>query len=301
MKTTKKIWLNGNFVNWEDAQIHILTHTLHYGSGIFEGIRAYKTERGSAVFRLKDHIKRLFYSAKILEMKIPFSLNEIQQAILKLIKINKIEECYIRPISFFGYGKMGLSPKGAPVNLAIALWPWENYLGDKPIKVGISKYIRIHPQSTVVDAKICGHYVNSILASLETQKQNVQEVLLLDANGYVAEAPGANIFIVKNKKLLTPPLGSIFPGITRDSILKIAKDLNIKTEEKKLSLKDVKSADEAFFTGTATEVCPIGWIDNVMIIKDEKTGEITKKLKHFYDKVIHGKERKYFKWLNFIE
>lgn len=297
---TKKIWFNGKFINWNDAKIHVLTHTLHYGGGIFEGIRAYQTQKGTAVFRLKEHIDRLFYSAKILEMKIPFSSKEIQKAILELIKINKIEECYIRPIAFFGYGIMGLSPKDAPINLAIALWPWQNYLGDKPIKVGISKYIRIHPKSTMVEAKICGHYVNSILAGLEAKKQNVQEVLLFDYQGNVAEASGANIFIVKNKKLFTPSVGSIFPGITRDSILQIANNLGIETKEKNFSLKDVKLADEAFFVGTATEVCPIGEIDGVMI-NNRKIGEITQKLKTSYQNIIHGKEKKYFKWLTLVK
>ena len=300
MEEVEKIWFNGKFVDWKEAKIHILTHTLHYGGGVFEGIRAYKTERGPAVFRLKDHIKRLFYSAKALEMEIPFSLEEIERAILELIKINKIEECYIRPIVIFGYGKMGLNLKEAPVSVAITLWPWEKYLGEKPIKVKVSRYIRIHPKSTVATAKICGHYVNSILASLEAQKSGFDEALFLDFEGFVAEGPGENIFIVKDKKLFTPLAGSILPGITRDSILKVAKNLNIETQEKKISLKEIKRADEAFFTGTAVEICPIGKIDDILI-NNGKIGEITKQIKDLYQRIIRGKEKKYLNWLQFIQ
>lgn len=299
MEEVKKIWFNGKLIDWGKAKIHILTHTLHYGGGAFEGIRTYQTEKGPAVFRLKDHIKRLFYSAKVLRMKIPFSQKEIENAVLKLIKINKVSECYIRPIAFYGYGKMGLNPTGSPVNLAIALWPWEKYLGEKPVKVKVSSYIRIHPKSTVADAKICGHYANSILATLEAHKLGFDEALFLDYEGFVAEGPGENIFMVKDKKLFTPSKGSILPGITRDTVLKIANDLGIKAKEKKIGLDELKNADEAFFVGTAAEITPIAKIDNTLI-NNGKIGEITQKIKNFYQRIIHGQEKKYLHWLTFL-
>ena len=300
MKEIKKIWFNGKIINWKKARIHILTHALHYGSGVFEGIRAYNTSRGPAVFRLKDHIKRFFYSASALEMKIPFSRKIIENAVLEIIKINKIKECYIRPIAFFGYGKMGLYPKGVPVDIAIIVWPWKAYLGEKPVKIKISKYIRIHPKSTVADAKICGHYVNSILASLEAKKAGFDEALFLDFEGFIAEGPGENIFIVKNGEIFTPKSGSILPGITRDSVFKIASNLGIKVKEKKISLDEAKDADEAFFAGTAAEISPIGKIDN-SLIGNGKTGEITKKVKNAYEKIVHGEEKKYLRWLSFVK
>lgn len=276
-----------------------MTHGLHYGNGVFEGIRAYNAKKGPAVFRLKEHIARFFYSAKALEMKIPFSKKELKRAVLETISINNLKECYIRPIAFTGYGKMGLNPKGAPIEVAIAAWAWGAYLGNKEtIKVKISKYIRIHPRSCPVQAKICGYYVNSILASLEAQKNKVDECLLLDYQGYVAEGPGENIFMVKNKKLFTPKLGSILGGITRDTIIKIAKDLNIKIEEKEISVSELKSADEAFFCGTAVEIQPIGKIDKTLI-NQKNIGKITKKIKNLYQRIIHGKEKKYSYWLSY--
>lgn len=298
METTKKIWFNGKVIDWEKAQVHILTHTLHYGAGVFEGIRAYKTEKGPAVFRLDDHLKRFFYSASCMKMKIPFTLAETKKAILDLIRINKVDECYIRPIAFFGQ-KMGLSPKGVEVNLAIALWPWGNYLGGKPVKVIISKNIRLHPESVVADAKICGYYINSIFASLEAHDRKADEALLLDYRGNLAEGPGENIFLVKDKKLLTPEKFSILPGITRDSVIKIAKDLKITVIEKKIKPKELKNIDEAFFTGTAAEICPIGKIDKISI-NQGKIGPITKIIRDLYLKTVHGQEKKYLKWLSFV-
>jgi branched-chain amino acid aminotransferase len=300
MEETEKIWMDGEFVGWKEAKIHVLTHTLHYGGGVFEGIRAYKTEKGPAVFRLPEHIKRLFYSASCLEMEIPFSEDEIEKAVLDTVRVNKVNGCYIRPIVFFGYGKMGLNPEGAPVRVAIAVWPWGAYLGDdKVIKVKISKYIRIHPKSTITDAKICGHYVNSIFSSLEAKKENAKEALLLDFEGYVAEGPGENIFIVKDGQLYTPPLGTILAGITRDSVIKIAKDLDIGVEERKISVGELKSADEAFFVGTAAEVCPIGKIDGNNIA-DGKPGQITMKIQKIYKRAVKGQEEKYLNWLTFV-
>ncbi len=301
MEQTKKIWLNGRFIDWQEAKIHILTHTLHYGGGVFEGIRAYKTRKGPAVFRLPEHIKRLFYSASALEMEIPFSKQELEKAVLETVKVNEVEECYIRPIVFFGYGKMGLNPKGCPVQVAIAVWPWGAYLGGKEaVRVKISKYKRIDPRSTVADAKITGHYVNSILASLEAQKTGFDEALLLDGNGYIAEGPGENIFIIKDKNIFTPPKGAILPGITRDSVITIAKDLGFRVEEKNLTVEELKSADEAFFSGTAVEICPIAQIDQCLI-GNGMPGEITQKIKEIYQKIVQGEEERYLNWLSFVE
>jgi branched-chain amino acid aminotransferase len=299
MEKTKYIWFNGKFLRWQQAKIHILTHALHYGSGVFEGIRCYRTKDGPAVFRLKEHIERLFNSAKFLKMKIPFSKKEIQKAILRLIKLNKTEECYIRPIVFYGYGKMGLNPKGANIDCAVILWPWGKYLKDK-VKVKISKFIRFHPQSVVSTAKVCGYYVNSIFATFDAEKDGFDESILLDHRGFVAEGPGENIFIVKNKKLLTPKLGSILPGITRDSIIKIARDLKIKVIEKDISVKELKNCDEAFFTGTAAEITPIYQIDEKIINKGE-VGEITKILQENFYQIVHGEDKKYKKWLAYVK
>ncbi|MGC8981458.1 MAG: branched-chain amino acid transaminase [Minisyncoccia bacterium] len=298
MEKTKFIWMNGKFVKWEDAKIHILSHALHYGSGVFEGIRCYKTNRGPAIFRLNEHIDRLFNSAKFLKIKIPFNKNQIKKAIIELIKINKVDECYIRPIVFYGYGKMGLNPKGAEINCAIAIWPWGKYLKDK-VKVKISKFIRLHPKSIISEAKICGYYVNSIFASLDAKDSNFDEALLLDYRGYIAEGPGENIFIVKNKIICTPKLGNILPGITRDSIIRIAKDLKFKVIEKDISIKELKNCDEAFFTGTAAEVTPIFKIDNKLINRGE-IGEITKILKEKFHKIVYGEEPKYKNWLTYV-
>lgn len=300
MEKTKKIWFNGKFVDWEKAKIHILTHALHYGSAVFEGIRAYEAKQGPAIFRLPDHIDRFFSSAKILEMKIPYSSAKIKKAILETVKISKLKEGYIRPIAFFGYGKMGLNPKGTPVNMAIACWPWGAYLGkEKPVKVKISRFIRLHPQSCPMEAKISGYYVNSILTSLEAKKEGFDEALLLDYQGYVAEGPGENIFLVKNNKLYTPSLGTILPGITRASMIEIAKDLGISVKEKKITLKEIKLADEVFFTGTAVEICPIGQIDNTLI-SNGQIGKITKKIKEIFEKIVKGEEKKYLKWLTYV-
>ncbi len=299
MIKTKYIWFNGKFLRWEQAKIHVLTHALHYGSGVFEGIRCYKTQNGPAVFRLKEHIERLFNSAKFLEMKIPFSKKEIQKAILELIKLNKIEECYIRPIVFYGYGKMGLNPKGVNIDCAIIVWPWGKYLKDK-VKVKISKFIKLHPQSVISFAKICGYYVNSIFATFDALRDGFDESILLDYRGFVAEGSAENIFIVKNKKLLTPKLGSILPGITRDSIIKIAKDIKIEVIEKNISVKELKNCDEAFFTGTAAEITPIYQIDNKIISKGE-IGEITKILQEKFYQIIHGEDKQYKNWLTYVK
>ncbi len=297
---TKKIWLNGRMTDWQNASVHVLSHALHYGSGVFEGIRFYKTARGAAIFRLKEHVARLFYSARSLEMKIPFTQKQVFDAIVKTVRINKISAGYIRPLAFFDYGKMGLNPTGAKVSLAIACWPWNSYLGGKPIRVKTSKFIRLHPDSVVGDAKVCGHYVNSILASLETQKAKFDEALFLDHRGFVAEGPGENIFFLKKGILHTPKLGSILAGITRMSVAELAeKEFKMKIREGNFKLPDVYSADEVFFTGTAAEIQPIGSIDSRKI-SDGKVGEFTAKLREKFLAVVAGEVPKYKKWLTTV-
>ncbi|MFH0834141.1 MAG: branched-chain amino acid transaminase [Patescibacteria group bacterium] len=298
---TKKIWLNGHLTDWQKANVHVLSHALHYGSGVFEGIRFYSTKKGPAVFRLKEHVARLFYSARALEMKIPFSQKEVADAICQTVAANKIPAGYIRPIAFFDYGKMGLNPVGAPVSLAIACWPWDSYLGGKPIRVKTSKFIRLHPDSVVGDAKVCGHYVNSILASLEIKRAKYDEALFLDHKGFVAEGPGENIFFLKKGVLHTPKLGSILAGITRMSVVEIAqKEFGVKTKEGSFKTKDFYSAEEVFFTGTAAEVQPIGSLDDHKI-GDGKGGKFTAQLRAKFLSVVAGEDPKYQKWLTFVK
>lgn len=296
MEETDFIWMNGKLINWKNAKVHVLSHALHYGSGVFEGIRVYKTEKGSAIFRLKEHVKRLFDSAFSLFMKVLYSEQDIENAIKETVKANKLEEGYIRPIIFYGYGKMGLDPKGAKIDVAIAVWPWGAYIGESA-KVMTSSYIRIHPKSLKADKKVCGHYINSILASLEAKGKGYDEALLLDYEGNIAEGPGENIFLIKNGKIKTPALkGQILPGITRNSVIKIAKDLGYEVSEGNISLEELKEADELFFTGTATEVIPIVKLDDKEFEKGEATGKIREK----YLDIVHGKDKKYEKWLSYV-
>ncbi|MEI7511705.1 MAG: branched-chain amino acid transaminase [Candidatus Peregrinibacteria bacterium] len=292
------IWFNGQIMPWADAKIHVITHSLHYGSAVFEGERFYKTgENETAIFRLADHTKRLFYSASVLKMDIPFSVEEINAVHIDLLAKNGLSSGYIRPLAFFGE-KMGLNPKGAPVETLIAAWGWGKYLADKPLSVKISKYIRIHPKSLITDAKVSGYYANSIFASQEIEGE-YDEALLLDFNGNVAEGPGENIFMVKNGEIFTPALGSILPGITRDSIMTIARDLGYRVTEKELSPDDLFTADELFFTGSAAEVSAIGTLDDRQI-SDGNEGKITKIIKTKYFDAVQGKAPEYEAWLTRI-
>jgi branched-chain amino acid aminotransferase len=299
MQTTKFIWFNGKLVPWDEAKIHVLTHTLHYGGGTFEGIRFYKTSQGSAIFRLKDHVERLFYSANALKMPLKYTREEVTAAIIEVGKVNGLEEGYIRPLLYYGYGKMGVSPVGAPVDFAVACWPWDNYLGQECIDVKTSQFIRIHPHSTIVDAKLCGHYLNSILASLELQGTHYHEALLLDSEGYISEGPGENFFMVKNAVLYTPKLGTILPGITRDTVLKLAKEKGLVVQETDITLEEALQADETFFTGTAAEITPIRSI-NDRAIGDGDIGPITRKIKEAYTQIIHGKDPNFKDFLTLI-
>lgn len=299
MTPQKYIWMNGKLIPWKKATVHVLSHTLHYGAGAFEGTRCYETPDGPAIFRLKDHTKRLMYSAKAIGMKVPYSQSVLNDAQLQLIKKNKLKHAYIRPLLFFGYGKMGLNPKGAPVEAMIAAWPWGTYLSDEPIDIQTSQYIRIHPKSTVSDAKITGHYVNSIMAVNALNGTKYDEALLLDYKGNIAEGPGENFFMVKKNIIYTPPLGNILKGITRETIEMLAEDLGFKVKEKTMKLKDAYAADESFFTGTAAEVTSIGSIDGKKLNKG-KIGPVTSILRETYMNLVHGEHKMSKKYLSFV-
>ena len=300
MKSSKYIWKNGKFVKWEDAQTHVLSHTLHYSGGVFEGIRFYKTDQGSAIFRLKEHTQRFFYSAKTIHMHLPYSQKEFMSEVAKTVKKNNLKTGYIRPLAYYGYGNLTVVPKNIPPETIIAAWEWGAYLEHSSVRVKISNFIRIHPASTVADAKLCGNYINSILAVLEAQKEGHDEALFLDHKGYIAEASGENFFLVKDKKIYTPELGSILPGITRSAIIELARDLGYKVIEKKLKPKDLKHATEAFFSGTAVEITPIASVDNIKF-KFSEGGPITKHLKEEFLKIVTGKNPKYKKWLTYVK
>lgn len=296
---TRYIWLNGKFVEWKKANVHILTHALHYGSGVFEGIRFYKTKKNSIIFRLDDHLNRLFNSAKVLKIKIPYSKAQLKKSIINLIKMNKIEEGYIRPIIFYGYGTLGLNPLKNTIDTAILTIPFGKYLPG-PVKVKISKFIRLHPKSIIPAAKVCGYYVNSIFALLDAKESGFDEAILLDHRGYIAEGSGENVFIVKKKTIYTPKLGSILPGITRDTVFKIADILKIKLREKDISVEEFKNADEIFLTGTAAEITPVIQVDNKLINKGN-VGEITSKIQDTFSKIIRGEIKKFVQWLTFVK
>lgn len=295
--------MDGTLVNWDDAHVHVLTHTLHYGLGVFEGIRCYKTAKGSAIFRLDEHIDRLFNSAHIFMMKIPYSKKEISNAIVQTIKANKLKECYIRPLVYLGYGAMGLDSRDNPVHVAIAVWPWGAYLGDRGITHGIrikvSSFIRHHVNIDMTRGKVCGYYVNSQLAKFEAKACGFDEALLLDTEGYVSEGSGENIFIVRNGKIRTTPLTSILEGITRDSIMQIAADCKLTVQEERFTRDELYIADEAFFTGTAAEVTPIREVDGRKI-GSGSPGKITKRLQSLFFDAVKGKNRHYESWLTRI-
>lgn len=300
-KLAEKIWMDGELVDWDEAKTHVLSHGLHYGSGVFEGIRCYKTDEGPAVFRLHEHVERLFESAKICRFQIPYSENEVVEAILETIRVNGLKECYIRPLAYLGLGAMGIYPKNNPVKLTIAVWPWGSYLGDdalnKGIKVRVSSFTRHHVNSAMTRAKVCGYYMNSIFAKQEAISSGSDEALLLDTEGYVAEGSGENIFIVKKGILTTPPLTSILDGITRDTIIRLAEDEKIEVKEHRFTRDEVYTASEAFFTGTAAEVTPIRELDNREI---GPPGSVTKKLQNLYFDTVKGKNSTYQHWLTHV-
>jgi len=295
-----KIWKDGHMVDWRDATLHMLTHSLHYGMAVFEGVRAYNAANGTAIFRLKEHTQRLFNSAKIFQMKVPFDMDTIMNAQLDVVRANKLESCYLRPLVWIGSEKMGVSARGNTIHVGIAAWPWGAYLGEeglaKGIRVKTSSFTRHHVNVSMVRAKASGYYINSILANQEVTADGYDEALLLDTEGYVSEGAGENIFIVKSGKIYTPDLASCLDGITRDSVVTIARDLGIEVIEKRITRDEVYCADEAFFTGTAAEVTPIRELDG-RAIGEGSRGPITEKIQSMFFDIVGGKATKYNHWL----
>ncbi len=299
------IWMNGEMVPWEDAKVHVLTHGLHYGTGVFEGVRAYETARGTAIFRHQDHIDRLFASAKLYYMPIPFSREEIRAATHDTISRNGLASCYIRPIVFRGYGTMGLFPLEARVDVAISVWKWGAYLGDASktdgIRAKVSSWRRIGPDALIPHAKASGQYLNSILAKIESHKAGYEEAILLDHVGNVCEGSGENIFIVRDGTIHTPPqTASILDGVSRRSLIQIARDLGYTVLERDIARAELYLADEVFVCGTAAELVPVREIDDHAIGEDGRPGEITLVLQRAYDDALHGRSERYAEWLDVV-
>jgi branched-chain amino acid aminotransferase len=304
VEKAKFIWFDGKFIPWEQAQVHVLTHTLHYGLGVFEGIRAYQCVDGrTAIFRLREHIQRLFDSAHVMMIDIPFARAEIEAACCEILRLNEQQEAYIRPLVFLGEGVMGLYPKGSPIQVAVISWVWGAYLGEEGLRRGIrvktSSFIRHHVNIMMTKTKTVGNYVNSIMAKLEAVQGGYDEALLLDTAGYVCEASGENIFIVKDEIIKTPPLTSILPGITRDCVIALAQEHGLTVKEERFSRDELYLADEAFLTGTAAEVTPIREVDG-RIIGPGKPGPITQKIQAAYFAAVKGRDAGHQSWLTYI-
>ncbi len=302
MKQSELIWMNGEFVAWEDAKIHVLTHALHYGTGVFEGIRCYDTEIGPAVFRHRDHLKRLGRSAELYYMPAPYDVEALRAATLELIGRNGLRSCYIRPIMFRGYGQMGLNPLEAPVDVSIAVWEWGAYLGDEGKKNGIrtkvSSWRRISPQSLIPSSKASGQYLNSVLAKIESMKAGYEEAILLDDHGNVCEGSGENIFVVWEGRIITPPpAASILDGITRKSVIQIATDLGYDVIERNIARAELYMADEVYMTGTAAELVPVREVDD-HTIGDGTPGEVTRAVQSAFEDALHGRSERYRDWLD---
>lgn len=300
-----KIWFNGELVGWQDANIHVLSHVVHYGSSVFEGIRCYKTPKGSTIFRLKEHVQRLFNSGKIYRMDVDYTVEEFSQAIIDTIKANDLEECYIRPIIFRGYNKLGVHPLENPLEYVIAAWSWGKYLGEealeKGVDVGISSWRRLAPNTMPNMAKAGSNYMNSQLAKMEAMENGYDEAIMLDFQGTVSEGSGENVFLVYDGVLYTPPISSsILPGITRDSIMKLAQSMDIEVKQENIPREMLYIADEVFLTGTAAEVTPIRSIDQIKIGNGGK-GEITSKLQEKFFSIISGYEEDKYNWLTYVE
>lgn len=299
-----KIWFNGQLIEWRDAKTHVLTHTLHYGMGVFEGVRAYETAEGPAIFRLQEHTKRLFNSAKILGMKLPYTQDEINQAHIDVVKANNLHSCYFRPMAYYGAAKLGVAPQADDVQVILAAWPWGAYLGEEGMKRGIrvrvSSFTRHHPNIHMIKAKANGNYLNSILANTEATCDGYDEAILLDAQGYVAEGSGENIFVVNEGKLYTPALDVALDGITRKSVIAIAEEMGLPVIEKRITRDELYAADEVFFTGTAAEVTPIREIDNREIGIGER-GPITTEIQQRYFDIVEGKNPAYRHWLTYVK
>jgi branched-chain amino acid aminotransferase len=302
VKPADLIWMNGDFVAWDDAKVHVLTHGLHYGTGVFEGVRCYDTEIGPAVFRHQDHVDRLYRSAELYYMPIPYEREQLRQATLELVARNAMRECYIRPIVFRGYGTMGLFPLDATVDVAIAVWEWGAYLGEEGkrdgIRAKVSSWRRIGPDSLIPQAKATGQYLNSILAKIETHKAGYDEAILLDENDYVCEGSGENIYVVRDGVIHTPPLSaSILDGINRRSVIQIARDLGFEVVERNLARAELYLADEVFLTGTAAELTPVREIDD-HAVGTGRPGEVTRAVQAAFEDALHGRSERYREWLD---
>ncbi|MDP9402180.1 MAG: branched-chain amino acid transaminase [Actinomycetota bacterium] len=303
LQTVDKIWMDGALVDWKDANVHILTHSLHYGYGVFEGIRAYATSQGPAVFRLTDHIERLFNSARIFLIDIPFTAEQLIEATKDTVRVNGLESCYIRPLVYLGYGEMGLNPLPCPVNVAIAVWPWGTYLGDEALERGarmkISSWQRHDPNAIPPAAKGTGMYINSSLAKVEALKAGYDEAILMSPQGYVSECTGENVFVVKNGRIITPPASAgALEGITQESVMTIARDLGIECEVGHILRSDLYTADEAFCSGTAAEVVPIRSVDDREI---GPRGPITTKIQETFFATVKGEVDRYKNWLEHVD
>ncbi|MDY6769942.1 MAG: branched-chain amino acid transaminase [Candidatus Nanohaloarchaea archaeon] len=305
MEDVDTIWMDGDQVAWEDAQVHVLTHALHYGSAVFEGIRAYDTGDGTAVFRLDAHLDRFFDSAGPYGIDIPYTRDEIEQAIYDLIQDNELDSCYIRPIAFYGYEELGVNPSNCPVRVAIAVWPWGAYLGEDAIENGVavqvSSWRKYRADMIPTNAKTSGAYVNSMLATTEADRRGFEESIVLDADGYVAEGPGENLFLVRDGQLITPDLSSsILEGVTRKSVITIAEDLGYEVVERRVGRGELYTADELFFTGTAAEVTPIRQVEHVAVGEGTK-GPVTDDIQAAFFDTVEGKKPEYSDWLFPVE
>ena len=302
--TASKIWFDGNMVDWKDANIHVLSHVVHYGTSVFEGIRAYKNEKGVAVFRLKEHVQRLFDSAKIYKIDIPYTQEEIEEAILETVRVNDLDGCYIRPIVFRGYGELGVNPLNCPVNVVIAAWEWGSYLGEEGmangVDIGVSSWRKPAPDTFPALAKCGANYMNSQLAKLEAIDNGFDEAIMLDYEGHVSEGSGENIFLVEGDKLFTPAMSSSnLKGITRDSVMTIARDLGYEVVEEVISRERLYAANEVFFTGTAAEVTPIRSIDHRQI-GIGKRGPISEKIQTAFFDIVEAKVEDKYGWMSYI-
>ena len=303
MNTADLIWMNGEFVAWEDAKVHVLTHALHYGTGVFEGIRAYDTERGTAIFRHRDHLERLRHSARLYYMDLPYSVDELRDATHELIGRNGLRSCYIRPIVFRGYGPMGLDPLANPVEAVIAVWEWGAYLGEegkqRGVRAKVSSWRRIAPEALVPHSKASGQYLNSVLAKIESRKGGYEEAILLDHLGNVCEGTGENVFVVRDGAIATPPhSASILDGINRKSVIQIARDLGHEVVERDVARAELLLADEVFLTGTAAELTPVREIDDVEI---GPPGEVTQQIQRAFDDALHARSERYAEWLDLVQ
>ncbi|HYO61622.1 MAG TPA: branched-chain amino acid transaminase [Actinomycetota bacterium] len=303
IQAVEKIWMNGELVAWEDAKIHVLSHALHYGTGVFEGVRCYETARGPAIFRLRDHFERMERSARIFMMDVPYPVDQLVEATRELVRVNGLRSCYVRPIAYRGYGEIGVNPQGNPVDVCIAVWPWGTYLGEealtKGVRMTVSSWRRHDPNIIPPQAKVTGAYVNSVLAKVEALDKGFDEGIMLNPQGYISEATGENLFIVRDGELLTPPLAAgPLPGITRDSVISIAADMGMRVFERLLTRADLYLAEEMFCVGTAAEVTPVREVDGRVI---GEPGPVTLALQQKYFQIVKGEDDKYSDWLEYVE